>query len=107
MGYKHTLGFKNMVYETNYVICELVQHPSSTGHMTISPKKLSPDLEDCNPHDIAGCIRDLPRIAKALEGSLSYSYILSFLFALVLLPTLLILCTILLAFFDTVPGSGF
>ena len=77
MGYKHTLGFKNMIYETNYVICELVQHPSSTGHMSISPKKLSPDLEDCNPHDIAGCIRDLPRIAKALEGSLSYSYLLS------------------------------
>lgn len=69
MGYGHSQGLKNVVYETNCIIIELVQFPSSTGHMTISPKKLSPDLEDCDPYDLAGCLRDLPRIAKAVHGA--------------------------------------
>jgi diadenosine tetraphosphate (Ap4A) HIT family hydrolase len=28
---------------------------------------VSPDLEDCSAHDIAGCLRDIPRITKAFE----------------------------------------
>jgi len=69
MGMRHTTGFRNVVYQTDIIQAELVQSPSSTAHMCISPKKLSPDLEDCDPHDIAGCLREIPRISRAIEGA--------------------------------------
>lgn len=56
-----------MLYDTRYIIAEFVQHPSATGHFTVSPKNVSPDLEDASPVDIEGLLRDLPRITMALQ----------------------------------------
>eukprot|EP00281_Chroomonas_sp_CCMP1168_P001995 CAMPEP_0206267346 /NCGR_PEP_ID=MMETSP0047_2-20121206/31100_1 /ASSEMBLY_ACC=CAM_ASM_000192 /TAXON_ID=195065 /ORGANISM="Chroomonas mesostigmatica_cf, Strain CCMP1168" /LENGTH=405 /DNA_ID=CAMNT_0053695543 /DNA_START=247 /DNA_END=1465 /DNA_ORIENTATION=- len=67
IGLNHFLGFKHVVCDTDRIITELVQRPCSIGHFTISPKVLSPDLEDASPLDVAGCLRDLPRMTRAMH----------------------------------------
>ncbi|KAJ1480509.1 hypothetical protein T484DRAFT_2794465 [Baffinella frigidus] len=70
---RHKLGFlspcedwANVLYDTAKITAELVQEPSSVGHFVVSPKELSPDLEDCTREDVGACLWVVPKIAKAM-----------------------------------------
>jgi len=69
MGLAHLTGWGSLVYETDKILCELVQIPVAVGHCIISPKTLSPDLEDCSIEDCGACTWMLPKLAKAFEIS--------------------------------------
>ena len=61
----------NLLYETDRICCEMFSNPSNTGHMCVSPKRLSPDLEDCEAIDIAECLWIMPQLAKACIKSIN------------------------------------
>eukprot|EP00960_Hanusia_phi_P068927 766967-Hanusia_phi.AAC.2 len=61
----------NLLYETDRVICELHPNPSSTGHICIGPRRLSPDLEDCEVLDMAECLWVMPLLANACVKSIT------------------------------------
>ena len=70
MGMHHFNGFGCALLESDRMTVEFVDRPGSTGHMVISPKQVSPDLEDCDPIDFAACLWQLPKLARALKNTI-------------------------------------
>ncbi len=70
MGMHHFDGFGCTLLESDRMTVEFVDRPGSTGHMMISPKEVSPDLEDCNPVDFAACLWQLPTLTRALKNTI-------------------------------------
>lgn len=71
MGLHHFDGFGCVLLETERITVEFVDVPISTGHMIISPKEISPDLEDCDPVDFAACLFQLPKLTRSLRRSMN------------------------------------
>ena len=71
MGMHHYDGFGCVLLETDRITVEFVDCPASTGHMIISPKQLSPDLEDCDPIDFAACLWQIPKLTRALNRTIN------------------------------------
>jgi len=71
MGMHHFDGFGCVLLETDRITVEFVACPASTGHMIISPKQVSPDLEDCDPIDFAACLWQIPKLTRALKKTIN------------------------------------
>jgi diadenosine tetraphosphate (Ap4A) HIT family hydrolase len=66
LSLRSTEPLNNVLWDTGLITAELVQRPSSIGHFMVSPKELSPDLEDCARLDCGACLWVVPKIAQAM-----------------------------------------
>ena len=69
LGLRTSDGAGTLLLETERFQAELVSYGHSTGHCMISPKRVSPDLEDADAMDLSACMSALPRLATALQAA--------------------------------------
>eukprot|EP00291_Cryptomonas_curvata_P003172 CAMPEP_0172199252 /NCGR_PEP_ID=MMETSP1050-20130122/28575_1 /TAXON_ID=233186 /ORGANISM="Cryptomonas curvata, Strain CCAP979/52" /LENGTH=225 /DNA_ID=CAMNT_0012876235 /DNA_START=79 /DNA_END=752 /DNA_ORIENTATION=+ len=60
LGYRSSEKAGTVLCETDRFQAELVSDGASVGHCMVSPKRISPDLEDVDAMDLSACMSCLP-----------------------------------------------